>query len=506
MIRTYWLEKLRSILCMVTYSGHEIVLDPVYFLERALKRIGYSGQRLNSLFEDVKYNSSRSERLRKTGRHREFLAYANSSAVRGLVMYFAVRDVEEELEELTAEITESVRGVKFTSSNLRILHYLTNSTPYTRSGYTERSESVLSSQRAAGLSPSAVTRFGYPAVIGKLQSRAEEQLGGVKIFRLVPALFPWSRRRYRQQAVRELVRLIEKESIDILHTTSAFTNAIVASEAAEVAGIPWVYEVRGQLESTWLSRLPRSLQDRARQSDKYRYSQSQEIKAMNAAGGVVLLSETQKDSLISRGLSNSNIAVIPNALDETLDPERSDGRAVRRVLGIEGKRVVGIVSSLVSYEGIETLLRAGAIAGTQPVLLIVGDGDDLPRLKALAKLLRIEDRVFFPGKVGRDKVLDWYGAMDVFVVPRIDSEVTRVVTPLKALKAQALGIPVIASDLPALREVTGGYAQFFEAGNFHELAQLLDQPLDKVQEARNFAANRNWKANGEKYVDLYSNL
>ena len=59
----------------------------------------------------------------------------------------------------------------------------------------------------------------------------------------------------------------------------------------------------------------------------------------------------------------------------------------------------------------------------------------------------------FPGRVDRDGARSWQRALDVFVVPRLDREVTRSVTPLKLAEASARGVPVIASRLPALEEL-----------------------------------------------------
>ncbi|WJY70990.1 2-deoxystreptamine glucosyltransferase [Corynebacterium aurimucosum] len=506
MIRASIFERGCSLSCMVTFSIQQLMIDPLYFLERVLRRFSYSGQGLYSALTELGLEIDQTEALRKSGCYRDYLSTIESSRVRRIARHFTAKDVKEELEELTIGFTPSIRGSISQNSNMRILHYLTNSKPYTKSGYTERTESVLKAQSWAGLQPMAVTRLGYPAVIGKNQVATGEQQEEISVRHLIPAVFPWSRKRYRELAVRKLVQMIESEAIDVLHTTSSFKNALIVSEAAKISGIPWVYEVRGQLESTWLSKLPEPLQSMARHSDKYRCSQAQEIRAMNAAGGVVLLSETQRAALKARGLRNENISVIPNALDEKIHLFETGSSWVRKSLGLEGKRVVGIVTSVVAYEGIETLIEAGAAANNRPVLLIVGDGDDLPRLKQLARQFGIEDRVIFPGRVGQEEILDWYAAMDIFVVPRIDSEVTRLVTPLKSLKAQALGIPVIASDLPALREVTGGHAQYFEAGNAQELTRLLENMPAVSREARRFAAGRSWKANGQKYKDLYSKL
>ena len=58
------------------------------------------------------------------------------------------------------------------------------------------------------------------------------------------------------------------------------------------------------------------------------------------------------------------------------------------------------------------------------------------------------------------EVVAQHRAIDVFCVPRHDLPVTRLVPPLKPVEAMALGRPVVASDLPPLREiVTDGRAR-----------------------------------------------
>lgn len=506
MPKLFSLETVRYLSCMLTYIFQQFMIDPTYITERIAAKIGMGDLACRlSRYDKLKRNNVNFSR--RIGNYSLFLQEVESSTLRKLLMWKAARDVEEELVELQLDFPACLTRRSFQSQSIRVLHYFTNSVPFTESGYTERSLAVLRSQILAGIKPIAVTRLGYPAVIGKFWWSGMVKNPELDIRQIVPAIFPWTRKRYRASAVQKLVQIVESESVNVLHTTTSFQNAIVVSEAAKIAGIPWVYEARGQLESTWLSKLPLKLQKEARSSEKYQLSQSQEIKAMNAAGGVILLSETQKKSLASRGLKNELVSVIPNALEESYGSVKLKGRAeLRRSLGLSGKRVVGIVSSIVSYEGIEVLLRATSIAQCEIVLLVAGDGEDLSRLKLLSSDLGISDRVIFAGKVSGDQIMAWYASMDVFVVPRIDSEVTRVVTPLKALKAQALGIPVIASDLPALREVTGGYAQYFKPGDEKELAVLLEGEHTTDPLAREFALGRNWQKNGQLYAEFYTRL
>ena len=64
--------------------------------------------------------------------------------------------------------------------------------------------------------------------------------------------------------------------------------------------------------------------------------------------------------------------------------------------------------------------------------------------------------VHFTGRVPFSRVEQMYRLIDLFLVTRPDREVTRLVTPLKPLEALASGLPVLASDLAALRELVGG--------------------------------------------------
>lgn len=146
MFSTTVFERGRSISCMITFSIQQFMIDPMYFLERVLRQVGYSGQGLYSAIAKLGFEIDRIESLRKSGRYREYLSSIESSKVRQIVRHFAVKDVEAELEELTIGFAASIRGVNTQKPDLRVLHYLTNCRPYTRSGYTERTESVLKAQ------------------------------------------------------------------------------------------------------------------------------------------------------------------------------------------------------------------------------------------------------------------------------------------------------------------------------------------------------------------------
>jgi len=72
-------------------------------------------------------------------------------------------------------------------------------------------------------------------------------------------------------------------------------------------------------------------------------------------------------------------------------------------------------------------------------LLLVGDGDGLPKIKSKVKSLGISDHVRFLGS--RSDVADLMQAMDVFVFPSLYEGL-----PLTMIEAQASGLPCIISD------------------------------------------------------------
>ncbi len=68
---------------------------------------------------------------------------------------------------------------------------------------------------------------------------------------------------------------------------------------------------------------------------------------------------------------------------------------------------------------------------------------------------------------------------------------------LPALEALACGVPVVASDIPVLREVTGGLAQYVPVGDVEALAATLRITLEADdagrEERRAWAATFTWE-------------
>ena len=397
-----------------------------------------------------------------------------------------------------------------------VLHVLTNSLPHTQSGYAQRTHSILKAQLELGWDVHAVTRLGYPVQVGKLAARDTDVIDGVAYHRLLPAKMPFGMDRRLQRQAEDMLALALTLRPAVLHTTTHFTNGLVTAAVAEALGIPWVYEVRGQLADTWAS----TRSDAARSSRRYLDFKACEARVMKRASLVPTLGTVMAEEIEAAGVDPAKLVLLPNAVGEYYLNEPLAPSAARRELGLpETGQIIGTVSSLVDYEGLDDLLRAFALlAPKHPRLtcLIAGDGSSAPGLKALAAELGIDRRVLFPGRVSRESAHLYHQALDVFVVPRKDLNVTRAVTPLKPVEAMACCTPVVASSLPALRELVndGGNGALVPAEDPDALAASLDRLLGDPDMLERLGRNgrrfvldtRTWQANARLCLEKYDSL
>lgn len=403
----------------------------------------------------------------------------------------------------------------------RVIHLLTNSLPWTQSGYALRSHSILRAQAATGMSVEAVTRLGYPVTIGMPWVGERDVVDGIPYRRLLPARLASTPEGRLVQTADLLADHVDRFAPDVLHTTTHYPNALVTRAVAEATARPWVYETRGQLEKTWVASRPPREREQAAASERFLLWHARETELALAADHVVVLSDVMRDDLVSRGLRAERVTVVPNAVDDALlDPHQDcTPREARVRLGVPEAGIwVGTVTSVVDYEGLDHLVRAVAelrAGGRDLRCAIVGDGTARPALEELVETLGLRGVVLLPGRVPPAKAPQWHRALDIFAVPRRDSEVTRTVTPLKPIEAMAVGRPVVASNLPALAEIvtgpgTGLLASPDDPSSLADTIRRLadDEDLRRALGARGreFAATRTWQAMAGRYQSIYDSL
>ena len=171
--------------------------------------------------------------------------------------------------------------------------------------------------------------------------------------------------------------------------------------------------------------------------------------------------------------------------------------------------LVGYLGRIKKYKSVDHLLKAFQIVRTQvkdAKLVIIGDGDGLPELKRLAHSLGIADAVTFTGFVSLEEKVRLINQMHVVVNTSAKEGWGLTVT-----EANACGVPVVASDVPGLRDAvkSGETGLLYEYGNIPQLAEeilklLRDEPLRKrlAVAAKSYAATFSWDDCSERMLKL----
>ena len=395
-----------------------------------------------------------------------------------------------------------------------ILHLVTNSLPEVTAGYTVRTQGIVAAQRRAGMDAQVATRLGFPVTAGSVGASRLVHVDGVPYHRLLPLRWlPAPSDRHMTLDIDQTAKLVERLRPALLHAHSRHINAQVGLALRDRFHLPVVYEVRGFLEETWHSR------GHDADTDVYRLARQTETRCMEQADAVVTLAESMKAEIVGRGIEADKVLVVPNAVGDVFLGKPVEPDPVRRRLGFGPDDVVaGLITTLNDYEGVDILLEAVGILHRQgaPVrLLVVGSGPTLGDLRVLAANLGLNRTAVFTGRVPFSDIRRYHAAIDVFCTPRLDTPVTRLVTPLKPLEAMASGRPVVVSDLPPLREIidpghTGLMAQAGDPGSLANAIALLSDAASRREMGRAarqwVASHRTWAMAACLYGDLYERL
>jgi glycosyltransferase involved in cell wall biosynthesis len=175
---------------------------------------------------------------------------------------------------------------------------------------------------------------------------------------------------------------------------------------------------------------------------------------INTAQRIVVVSSALRDYFATTyANSRPKIIITPNAIRHDFHPPvQGEIQHLRAQLQLENALVVGFVGSIFPYHGVDRLIRAFQQVANEhhhARLLIVGDGQILPDLRALAVELGLENLVIFTGKVSPLAVYTHIALMDVCVVP----DAGWYMSPIKAFEYGIMGKAIVAADTVPMRDV-----------------------------------------------------
>lgn len=456
----------------------------------------------------------------RSGWLREVVRINAGKTVRGDVLRRVVRRSKEMCQVLDGKLTlvnENVIEYR-TQHTSRVLLVFHSAASFDPAGYTVRSSALMRALARENVSFVACTRYGYPWDLANHRNKSpctRSMAEGFMVhhFPDPKELIGDRDSRYLEEYSKQLCEFAAREQASVIHAASSFLNGLAAIKAARRLGIGSVYEMRGLWHVSRCVTEPEF-----RYTDHFAYCEAMELEAARRCDRVVAISGALRDWLVGHGVEADKIHVIPNAAEpgKLSEAETTEANAD----GVDGGGVtVGFIGSLTRYEGVDLIIEAVArLVSRFPGLqfVVVGDGRERSALESLSRRLKCAAHVKFVGRVPKQRVVQYYRAIDIFPLPRRRFEVCELIPPLKPLEIMAHERSLIVSDVAPLAELvtheqTGLVCSADDLASLTEaIGRLCEDSELRNRIARNgcmwVETERNWAQNGRLYSGLYSQM
>jgi len=214
------------------------------------------------------------------------------------------------------------------------------------------------------------------------------------------------------------------------------------------------------------------------------------LQAARGARGTLAISGGVREDLLALGLEADAVRVEHDALEPARFAGLPERAQARQQLGLDANaRIAVYTGGLLAWKGVDVLLEAARRLPEVQFLVVGGMDADVARLREQARglgNLRLE------GFQAPRRVPLYLAAADVGLVPNRSQPAisSRYTSPLKVFESFAAGLPLVASDLPSLREllVHGEDAWLVAADDPAALAQGVERLLADSSLRARFAA------------------
>lgn len=259
----------------------------------------------------------------------------------------------------------------------------------------------------------------------------------------------------------------------IVATSPQFFTAVSGWALGFLKRKKWVMEVRdlwpesikavGALQSSWI----------------LSFFEKIELFLYRSAYKIVVVTDSFKANLVSRGISSDKIFVVKNGVDLSAYRPREKNTGLIPKPDIADKFVIGYVGTHGLAHGLDFILRCVDKLNDDTFhFLFIGDGAEKKNLVRQAEDLKLKN-ITFIGSVKKSAIGNYLALLDVALVPLKKSSTFESVIPSKVFESVAMNIPILLGVDGEARHMIESY----KAGIYFEPENEVDF-IDKLKRLR----------------------
>lgn len=230
---------------------------------------------------------------------------------------------------------------------------------------------------------------------------------------------------------------------------------------------------------------------------------------LKRAKKTIVISEGILHFYLQKGVPAKKMLVAHDGIDDSFFLPTLSKNEAREKLGINmvTKPVVMYIGGLDVWKGVDTLFEAGTEGEDRFATYAIGGGE-----VELADYRTRFPKIHFLGQRPYKDLKDFQQAADVLVIPNTaKNKLSALYTsPLKLFAHMTSKIPIVASDIPSIKNVlSDDEAYFFEADNARSLVATLatvikntKESLEKAEKAYALSQHYTWAARARSIIDF----
>lgn len=244
----------------------------------------------------------------------------------------------------------------------------------------------------------------------------------------------------------------------IVATSPQFFTAVSGCALGFVKRKKWVMEVR----DIW----PESIKavDAVKANWAIEFLEKIELFLYRSAAKIVVVTDSFKENIVSRGIDGGKIVVVKNGVDVSiLKPQPKDSHLIDQ-LNLKNKFVVGYVGTHGLAHGLDFIIESIKTLNDDSIQFIfIGDGAEKQNLVLLSQKLNLTN-IQFIDSVPKEEIGNYLSVLDVALVPLKKSDTFQSVIPSKIFETAAKGIPILLGVDGETKKIIETY----DAGLFYE--------------------------------------